>query len=312
MQHMRCININIAFFLTALALAHATLLTGGCTALNNREAPNAIYKGYNEPKLSREDVAFVWWDKSRGRIYTIDGKVVNEWIETQPATENRKAPGYVKGNYWGAELLPGQHTMEYFIWGHKSAPVTIRVDANLSPGHTYVFNSDYQMYAKHPRGYAISLIDEKTGALVAGRSPEVFKWSWSNWEQSLQRLKRNSATDIQVIELLSEPIDRLSDNARVYVVCPDNKKGRVIVSWHRAETIETIYNAKACGFLFLEFDKADSFQGYNFITVPFRECYRDTLKHWDTTALHKEAKACRSRLKNQGYTKFRTGTADTP
>ena len=59
MQHMRCININIAFFLTALALAHATLLTGGCTALNNREDPNAIYKGYNEPKLSREDVAFV-------------------------------------------------------------------------------------------------------------------------------------------------------------------------------------------------------------------------------------------------------------
>lgn len=302
---MRCINANIAFFLTALALAHATLLTGGCTALNYREDPNAIYKGYNEPNLSREDAAFVWWDKSRGRIYTIDGKVVNEW----------KAPGYVKGNYWGAELLPGQHTMEYFIWGHKSAPVTIRVDANLSPGHIYVFNSDYQMYAEHPRGYAISLIDEKTGALVAGRSPEIFKWSWSDWEQQLQRLKRNSATDIQVIELLSEPIDSLSDNTRMYVICPDKKKGRVIVSWHRAETIETIYNAKACGFLFLEFDKADSFQAYNFVAVPFRECYRNPLKQWDATAWHKEAEACRSRLKNQGYTKFRAGTgkgSDTP
>lgn len=192
--------------------------------------------------------------------------------------------------------------MEYFVWCHKCAQVTIRVDAQLLPGHTYSFKSANVQYAGHPRQYAVSLIDEGTGEIVAGRSKNVLSWTWPEWEHAINKLQHQSATKRQVIELLSKPVDRISENTLVYIACRKGK--RVIVSWKEAEGG---YGFDACGFLFLVFNDIDNLQKYIFIDAPFHECDVSPFT-WDETARRKKIGACRSRLKATGYTEFRAMT----
>jgi len=297
MRYIR--HINITPLLLAAVLVHAVLLTVGCAAPYFRERPNVVYQGYNDPKLPREDVVFVWWYKSPGWISTIDGKVVNK--KRPYVTGNRKlSRNEEQIHYLGAELLPGQHTMEYLVTGYKSIPATIRVDADLSPGHTYVFKTVYEGKPQRPHDYYVSLVDERSGAIVAGRSADVQTWSWSDWEQAIQRLKHNSATERQVIELLSEPFDSLPDNTLVYVACPESNY--VSITLEGAASLRS----SNCGFLFLAFDKNDRLHTYTYMAVPFHECRRKAFKV--RTLRGEYFSACKARLKKQGYAKFRTSS----
>lgn len=149
--------------------------------------------------------------------------------------------------------------------------------------------ADVRLCARAPDDYAISLVDENTGALVAGRPPQVLKWSWYDWKQVLEGLKRDSATEQQTIELLSEPIRRMSDNTAVYLVC---RSEGLISDW-------PIYvmPPKHAGFLFVEFDES-----------LFRECFRSPFTVSDAESWHSEYYACRSRLQERAYDEFRAVT----
>jgi hypothetical protein len=193
--------------------------------------------------------------------------------------------------------------MEVCVRGIKAAPATITIDADLSGGHVYSFKYDSRLYAEGPAEYSVSLIDEEAEALVAGRPPEVLKWKWSDLEQALKKLKRDSATEKQTIELLSEPWRRLSDNVAVYLVC---RNQGLIARW-------PIISSKPpanCGMLFIEFDKSRNLQGDTFVYVDFRKCFRSPFTAWDAEAWHREYAACSERLQEKAYAEFHALTGN--
>lgn len=289
MRYIRCYETIIIPFLLGVVAVLTTLLNSGCDMRNIREDPNAIYRGYDGQRLPQDEVAIVWFYDPPIGLVTIDGK----------AADTCEPYRYCRG----AELLPGQHTMEVYVRGYKSSPATINLDADLIGGHVYRMDAEFNMYTQYASDYAVSLIDEETGALVAGRPTEVLKWSYSDWEQPLQRLKRDSATKKKAIELLSEPYDRLPDDTLVYLDCPRGKG--IIHDW-------VIYGKPPadCGFLFVEFDQINRVQGYTFIGVPFRECYQNPFTVRDAESWHREYRACRSRLKESAYVEFRAVTGN--
>jgi hypothetical protein len=257
-----------------------------------REHPDALYRGYDGPNLRKEEVATVWWDFVPEAV-AVDGKEVR-----------KKMIGASKTlSFIGAELQPGRHTIEVCVRGIKAAPATFTIDADLSGGHVYSFEYDSRLYAKGQTDYAVSLRDEETGALVAGRPPEVLKWKWSAWEQALDKLKRDSATETQVKELLAEPWSHLSDSVAVYLIC---RNRGFIATWPPIE----IKPPANCGMLFVEFDKSGILQGYTFVDVDFGKCFRSPFTAWDAEAWHSEYAACSDRLQEKAFDEFRalTGT----
>ncbi|MEN8803531.1 MAG: hypothetical protein ABF297_16290 [Thiogranum sp.] len=183
------------------------LLCSGCTSSiqKAREDPSKIYRGYDGPKLPKEEVATVWWHWYPYTAVSIDGNPII-------------IPSRSKMRFLGAELSPGPHTIRVSARAIKSVPVAIDFDVDLSGGNVYRFEYKSRLYATEPVDYAISIIDAETEALVAGRPPEVLKWSWSDWERALQRLKRDLATEKQTIELISKPVRHMCDNIAAYLV----------------------------------------------------------------------------------------------
>jgi hypothetical protein len=271
-------------------------LLSACATHNYRDEAALIYRGYEGPILSKDQYAEVWWGKSRGVVVTIDGSELYTCEDPYNCSSART-------HYLGAHLLPGEHTFEYQVGCHKCVSAMIRMKAYLLPEHLYEFGVEYRYKAYSHYDYAARLVDTTTGMLVAGRSPDVFEWTWLELEQELQSLSRNNATEDQVIELLSEPNDRMSDNTFVYVAC--KKVKGVIRRWNDAEGTHTRKDPNACGLLFVSFDKSGSFQNYNYIVAPFRDCYFNPLTVWNSESAHDRADTCRSRLRDGSYAKFR-------
>jgi hypothetical protein len=87
----------------------------------------------------------------------------------------------------------------------------------------------------------------------------------------------------------------------VYLNCPRGKG--IIHDW-------LIYEKPPahCGCLFVAFDEFDRVQGYTFVGVPFRECYRSPFTVWGGEAYNREYRVCRSRLKERAYAELRAMT----
>lgn len=290
MRRSRRTETNIILFLLAATPVLIALLCSGCTSPMQkiREDPRNIYHGYDGPKLPKENIAMVWWQHSIV-VVAIDGKALND------------TPYMVSENsFFGAELLPGRHTMEVYTGATGSTSVIVNIEADLSAGQVYRMSRDVRLYAKEPVDYAVSLIDEETGALVAGRPPEVLKWSWYDWKQALERMKSDYVTEKQTIAFLSEPVRHMCDNIAVYLV---SRGEGLIAGWPIF-----VLPPKHGGFLFVEFDASNSLRGYTFVDVPFRECFRSPFTVWDTESWHSEYKACWSRLEENACDEFRAVT----
>jgi hypothetical protein len=176
----------------------------------------------------------------------------------------------------------------------------MKVHADLEGGRVYWLSAKTRLYPETPVDYAVYVIDEETGAFIAGRPPEVLKWSLSDWEQALQKLKQSSATEKETIELLAEPIYRLPDNTAMYLAC---RKRGLIWGWEMH-----VKPPADCGFLFVEFDELQTLQDYTFIEVPFRECFRSFFTRWDADAWHREYWDCMSGLEERAFDQFRAKT----
>jgi hypothetical protein len=323
MRHPGCTVIIGIRFLLGVTAVLTVLFFNACTSMQEyRESPDALYRGYTGPSIPKEEVATVWWH-FYPRAVSVDGKAVKTTIyrgqdlcplkdaSIDEKTVNVSRDGIVVKMtgaaktmaFIGAELLPGRHTMEVCVRSIKAASATITIEADLSGGHVYSFKYDSRLYAKGPAEYSVSLIDEETGSLVAGRPPEILKWKWSDLEQALKKLKRDSATEKQAIELLSEPWRRLSDSVAVYLVC----RNRGLISRWPDITIKPPAN---CGMLFVEFDKSGILQDITFVDVDFRKCFRSPFTAWDAEAWHREYAACSKRLQENAYAEFRTLTGN--
>lgn len=282
-----------------IGLIISAFLLMGCISTNYREDQIYIYQAYSGTQLPKKDVATVWWDKG-GLIVNIDGQEL--YTCDDPYHCHFDKDKFFRGAY----LRPGEHTFEYQISGFRgSISAVIRMKANLLANHEYEFRYDKRFTAFSHYDYAARLVDQNTGERVAGRSPDVFEWSWLELEQALRRLARNSATEEQVIGLLSEPINRMSDNTFVYVAC--KKVKGVIVRWNDAEERHTRFSPEACGFLFLHFGKSGILQNYAYIDAPFRDCKWNPFT-WNVDSQISKANACRLRLRNEAYAKFRVFT----
>lgn len=278
-----------------IGLIFTAFLIVGCTTINYREDPQYVYQGYSGTRLPKKDVATVWWDKG-GVVTNIDDKDLYICDDPYNCSDARV-------HYIGAYLLPGTHTFDFQVGCHKCVPDVIRMNANLLAGHTYEFNFDYRYKAYDRYDYAARLVDKTDNKEVAGRSPDVLTWTWLEWEQALQKLDRNSVSQVKVIELLSDPIERLSDKTLVYVACKGLKG--VFVRWHDAEVIYTRNNPRACGFLFLGFDEPGTFDHFAYIEAPFRDCYFNPLTVWNPDSTYEKQDTCRHRLLDESHTKFR-------
>jgi hypothetical protein len=289
-----------------IGLILTAFLLVGCNSTNYREDSRYIYQAYVGTQLPSKEQASVWWDKG-GLIVNIDGEDL--YICDNPY--NCYLPKYP---YMGAYLLPGEHTFEYQIQGRKTnISAVFHMKANLLANHEYEFSYDKRFTASSHYDYAARLVDKNTDLLVAGRSPDVFEWSWLDLEKVLQKMVRNSETEAQAIELLSEPTGRMLDNTFVYVAC--KKVKGVIVKWNDAETLHTRFSPRACGFLFIRFDEASILQDYAYIDAHFRDCYWNPFSAWDVDTVSRKADACRLRLRNEAYAKFHVlvdKTSDRP
>jgi len=303
---MSSLNIRANIYLPLFVIFLAIILLCGCTPAGlhyggdtqrNPSKPEVLYLGYQGARLHQSQIATLWWNNTPGVVEEINGNSVNRLDGT----------GVSK---WGAELLPGKYTIRYYICSPRlkgSGCTYIDLEANLDPGHIYEFKTTTPGTTNLPCKFTVALVDAASGNLVAGRTPDVYKWSWGKLENVLQGLQRKSATKQKVKELLSKPHRQpyVYENTLVYIV----HKGRPVIGCsqpNRTGFLHTEHAKSVFGFLFLEFGESGGLQDYTFVEAPLYQCNR--FWKWDWETAWKERDSCLFRLERLSYAEYRLKT----
>jgi hypothetical protein len=297
-------NISTNIYLPLFVIFLVIILLCGCTPAGlhygddtqrNPSKPEALYLGYQGARLHQSQIATLWWNNTPGVVEEINGNSVNRLDGT----------GVSK---WGAELLPGKYTIKYYICSPRlkgSGCNYIDLEANLAPGHIYEFKTTTPGTTNLPCTFTVALVDTASGNLVAGRTPDVYKWSWGKLESVLEELQRKSATKQKVKELFSKPHPYVYENTLVYTV----SKSKPVICCsplNRTGFLHTEHDKSVFGLLFLEFGESGGLQNYTFVEAPFYQCNR--FWKWDWETAWKERDSCLFRLERLSYAEFRIKT----
>lgn len=260
----------------SFVLILTTFLFVGCISNNYREDPKLIYHAYAGTQLPQEDVATVWWYKGRGIVVNINGRDLYTCEDPYNCSDARV-------HYIGAELLPGVHKLEFQLRGYKAVPAVIMIEAELVAGHSYSFQTTAPTHAQHPSDYTVALIDDESGELIAGRPPEASRRSLEEITRVVENMQLNSATEKEVIEQLSVPYDRISENILVYNRLPLPAPGKE-------------------RFLFLEFGATGTLKSFTNIDVPLHRCKRSM--RWDYESAWEEYNSCKYSFEKCMYAEY--------
>jgi len=346
MRQKRIRNTIITSSLFGTALIVAALLCAGCAAQHQFVKSGATYRAYEGPILPPDQVAVV--DVVRTgtppTIISVDGVALGKLGSHCP---NESI--FPSGRFLRAELMPGKHTLEVVVSGHKSGPAMALIQATLHAAHTYELRFEgYGYMAGDSSGFAVMLVDKATGEMVGGRKPGDAYMPWSVLDDRLKQMVRERKTQADVLELIGIPrdlylkrvtvtcsdkishtfqmngnfTDPFPEHTLVYMACksgPHRSSGSINYFSYKVDSHTEYVRSgyKDCGFLFIKFNQSDELQNYYYVEVPFNKCYSSSsLSHlWDREGMegsHIKKMSCRYRQKLLAYVEYfaRSGNPD--
>ena len=320
MRQKRFLKSSIFLSLPAIALAIATLQCAGCATQSHVSVE--VYLDYEGPRLPPEQVAII--KSGPVKVLTIDGVDVNKEVICREKYPNKII-------YRDLEVMPGKHTLEVYVRGHKSGPVISLIQATLQAGHSYTIRREYNSRAGagSSSNFAVNLIDESTGVIVGGRHPEALKWSWTDLEKTFTQMAHERKKPVDVMEIIGIPSDiffrrmvceellpqslfthgnfqdPFPDNTLVYTACKSRPLSPFFVFTSQADHMSSGWSAfyEGCGYLFIQFNQSNEFQNYYYVDVPFNECLVDAWT-WDTLGRSLKIQSCRYHNKLLAYIKY--------